>query len=304
MTAPYQTGILADASSDALFITLNVKQQHLAEFKSSLSKSPTLISQLQAQYPDSQLHASLGFSHKIWRKLDSQQPKELAAFPHLKGAEFEAVSTDVDMVIHVRSMRHDVTYELANVLFSSLSGSVDLVEEVSCFKYLDNRDLTGFVDGTENPAGDHKAEVALVGDEDSHYTNGSYLNLMKFVHDLDTWQKLDIKTQEDTYGRTKADNIEYPGGKKSLHAHTKRTSLKDEHGQSIEILRHSMPFASLTEKGLMFASYSRTPNAFNSMLRSMIIGDKDGHTDHLMRYTQAKTGQAFFVPALAWFNTL
>jgi putative iron-dependent peroxidase len=72
----------------------------------------------------------------------------------------------------------------------------------------------------------------------------------------------------------------------------------------MEILRQSIPFASLTEKGLMFASYSKTPEIFNMMLKSMIKGDQDGNTDHLMKYTRATTAQAFFIPANNWLTSL
>jgi putative iron-dependent peroxidase len=301
---PYQSGIIAEASSDALFITLNVNRSEIDLFKNALSAVPKQVEALQLQFPDAALHASLGLSHLIWDTLDTKRPLLLTAFPHITGKDIEIVPTDVDLVLHIRSSRHDATYQLGRLLFDAFGKSVALVEEVHCFKYLDNRDLTGFVDGTENPEGEKRKMVALVDDEDPDFKNGSYFNLMRFVHDLAKWEKEDLKTQEDTYGRTKHTNEEYPSAEKSVHAHTKRTSLKDEHGRSLEILRHSMPFASLTEKGLMFASYSKTPVIFNRMLESMVKGDEHGNTDHLMKYTRATTGQAFFVPSNHWLMAL
>ncbi|MCB5162408.1 Dyp-type peroxidase [Marinomonas algarum] len=297
----FQSGIIAEASSDALFITFNINRDHLSLFKTTLNKIPTLVRDLQATYPTAELHAAIGFSDLVWDELDTQRPLHLARFPEIKGDEIHIPSTDVDMVMHLRSLRRDVTYQLANALFDALGASVSLVEEISGFKYLDNRDLTGFVDGTENPEGEQRKAVALVSEEDPSFEQGSYFNLMRFVHDLDKWQQQDLKTQEDTYGRTKYTNEEYPSEQKSVHAHTKRTSLKDENGKSMEILRHSMPFASLKEKGLMFASYSKTPAIFNQMLESMVKGDKQGNTDHLMKYTRATSGQAFFIPSNNWF---
>ncbi|MCV2402177.1 Dyp-type peroxidase [Marinomonas sp. C2222] len=299
----FQSGVIAEASSDALFLTFNVKNQNFKSVKATLVMAPTFTAELQEKYPNADLHMAVGISHQAWQNFDISQPKELAPFPHIKGQDAEAVSTDVDLVLHIRSLRRDVTYLLATKLHSSLGDSVALVEEVSCFQYLDSRDLTGFVDGTENPAGESRKEVALVK-EDEAFKNGSYLNLMKFVHNLPKWEKEEVKTQEDIYGRTKEDNIEYAGADKSLHSHTKRTSLKDEHGKSLEILRQSMPFASLHEKGLMFASYSKSPMPFNRMLESMLLGDEHGHTDHLMKYTSIKTGQAFFVPSIDWLKSL
>ncbi|RBP85878.1 putative iron-dependent peroxidase [Marinomonas rhizomae] len=300
----YQSGIIAEASSDALFITLNVDRSEINALRNTLGAAPALIEELQSQFPAAELHASIGLSSLIWDDLDRNRPQFLAPFPHIAGKDIEFIPTDVDLVLHIRSSRHDATYQLANVLFNAFGSSVRLVEEVSCFKYLDNRDLTGFVDGTENPAGEQRKAVALVGSEDQSFEHGSYFNLMRFVHDLEKWENEDLKTQEDVYGRTKHTNQEYPSAEKSVHAHTKRTSLKDENGDSLEILRHSMPFASLTEKGLMFASYSKTPVIFNLMLESMVKGDEHGNTDHLMKYTRATTGQAFFVPSNKWLVSL
>jgi porphyrinogen peroxidase len=304
MMTPFQSGIVAEASSDALFITFNVNRSEINNLKNALAAAPALIEELQLQFPAADLHTAIGLSSLIWDELDSKRPKLLATFPHVAGKDIEFTPTDVDLVLHIRSSRRDATYQLANVLFKAFGSSVTLVEEVSCFKYLDNRDLTGFVDGTENPAGEQRKAVALVGDEDPSFEYGSYFNLMRFVHDLDKWEKEDLKTQEDIFGRTKHTNQEYPSAEKSVHAHTKRTSLKDENGNSMEILRHSMPFASLTEKGLMFASYSKTPVIFNLMLESMVKGDENGNTDHLMKYTRATTGQAFFIPSNQWLTSL
>jgi putative iron-dependent peroxidase len=304
MTTSFQSGIIAEASSDALFITLNVNRSEIDKLKVVLASTPTIIDEIKQEFPDAELHTSIGISHQIWNTLDSKQPSQLADFPHIKGKEVEITPTDVDLVLHIRSSRHDATYQLGNRLYSAFGSSVTLVDEVSCFKYKDNRDLTGFVDGTENPEGEQRKSVALVGDEDPDFKNGSYFNLMRFVHNLDKWEKQDIKVQEDTFGRTKEDNQEYDSADKSVHAHTKRTSLKDKDGRSMEILRHSMPFASLKERGLMFASYSKSPVTFNLMLESMVKGDQDGNTDHLMKYTTATTGQAFFVPAIDWFTSL
>ncbi|MCW8356502.1 Dyp-type peroxidase [Marinomonas pontica] len=303
MMTSFQSGIIAEASSDALFITLNVNRSDINAVKNALAAMPALIEEHQAQFPDGQLHAAIGLSRLIWDDLDNQRPRHLSTFPNITGKDIDMVATDVDLILHIRSSRHDATYLLGSALFATFGNAVTLVDEVSCFKYLDNRDLTGFVDGTENPEGEQRKQVALVGEDDPEFKNGSYLNIIRFVHDLTKWEKEDIKTQEDIYGRTKHTNQEYPSSEKSVHAHTKRTSLKDENGNSMEILRHSMPFASLTEKGLMFASYSKTPTIFNLMLESMVKGDKEGNTDHLMKYTRATTGQAFFVPSNEWLES-
>ena len=227
----------------------------------------------------------------------------LAPFPLMQGV-VNMPSTPVDLLLHLRSNRRDITFELARELMGLFSDAIEIAEDVSCFRYFDARDLTGFVDGTENPQGDHKKTIALVGDENDAFAGGSYIHVQRYVHNLERWGTQSVKDQEDVYGRTKKDNIEYPSDEKPLTAHTKRASLKDSQGSSVEILRHSMPYGNLTEAGLLFASYCRTPENFTLVLKSMVEGDGHGHTDKLMQYTTAVTGQSFFAPSLRWFAQL
>ncbi|MFD1382536.1 Dyp-type peroxidase [Rhodanobacter aciditrophus] len=305
MTIDFQTGIVAEPSSDATFILLNAAPGKEAQLRKALSTAPALIESIQQQFPDTELHAAIGFSCHGWERIMAEaKPAELAPFPSFSG-ELLSVSDEAhDIVLHIRSMRHDATHTLALKLFQSFADSVTFSQQTNCFKYLDNRDFTGFVDGTENPQGEDRKDVALVGEEDSAHLGGSYLNYMKFTHNLAKWNTVDLKDQEDTYGRTKYDNEEYASADKSVHAHTKRTSLKDDNGNSLEILRHSMPFGDLQEQGLVFASYSRTPSIFDRMLQSMIEGDEDGNVDHLMKYTNATAGSAFFIPSISFLKAL
>jgi len=262
-----------------------------------------MITRFQQSHAACNPHAVIAIGNEFWQKIDSQsQPKELTSFPSIKSMPPTPV-TPVDLLLHIRSNRRDLTYLLAKSLMELLSQSVEIVEEVSCFKYLDSRDLTGFVDGTENPEGKHRAKVALVSKEDdAEFANGSYIHLQRFVHNLNNWQTLPIKEQEDIMGRTKEENIEYKSQNKPLTAHTKRASAKGDNGEGLEILRHSMPYASLSEAGLLFASYCSSPINFSKMLENMMLGDGSGHTDKLMNYTKAVTGQAFFAPNISWFE--
>lgn len=305
MNLKHQTGITADASSDASFILLDAVAGKEAKLRQALAKFPQLIESVQTQFPDAQLHAAIGFSiHSFKRITLLESPRELTPFPSFSGQYLNVKDEAYDMVMHIRANRHDATHILALTLFKAMSDSVILRAQTQCFKYLDNRDFTGFVDGTENPQGENRVEVALVTDDEPMFQGGSYLNYMKFVHDLERWDQQSLQVQEDTYGRTKVENKEYPSSEKSPHAHTKRTSLKDDHGNSIEILRQSMPFGDLHEQGLIFLSYSKTPKNFDLMLQSMIEGDEAGHADHLMRYTHSSGGSAFFIPTLEFLQQL
>lgn len=310
MPANYQSGVIAPASSDALFITLNVRQGRDQQIIHVLQQIQPIISEFQARFSSQSVHAVVAIGSDYWDRLTFHMPKAsqhkpalLTAFPEIHGVVNMPV-TPVDLLLHLRSNRRDITFQLARELMGLFSDAVEVAEDVSCFRYLDARDLTGFVDGTENPQGDHKTSVAIVDDEDEAFAGGSYIHLQRYVHNLDRWEAQSVKDQEDVYGRTKKDNIEYPSEQKSLTAHTKRASLKDTQGNTVEILRHSMPYGNLMESGLLFASYCRTPENFTMILKSMVEGDGDGHTDKLLQYTTAVTGQAFFAPPLGWFTQL
>ena len=292
-----QTGVCAEASLHALFVSLNRTGNDTAGLKQAVCQFPDLSQQYAEQYPDAELVTVIAIGPRVWDQLFSKRPNKLVDFPAFSNQGRVAPSTPFDIWLHIRSQRHDVNYIVAKAFTNSVSEQATVVEEICGFRYLDSRDLIGFVDGTENPQGEQRAKVALVGDEDEPFRAGSYIHLQRYVHDLAAWNKLEIKAQEDIIGRTKQDDIEYASEDKLPSAHTKRTSLKDSQGQSIEILRHSMPYGTTSEAGLYFVSYARDPANFTLMLSSMINGDVAEHYDHLMDYTRAVTGAAFFAPS-------
>ena len=178
----------------------------------------------------------------------------------------------------------------------------EVIEEVRGFRYKDSRDLTGFVDGTENPGVDDRAEVALVGEFDAQFAGGSYMHLQRYEHSLKRWNQTPVAAQERIIGRTKEDNVEFSSADKSPHSHTKRTSIKDADGNSIEIFRQSMPYGDSERKGLMFISMSASAEPFRLMLHSMVFGDDQGQADDLLLFTRAMTGHSMFVPSLDWLE--
>ncbi|MFW1676796.1 Dyp-type peroxidase [Pontibacter sp. JAM-7] len=302
----FQTGVIAEPSPAALFMTFN--QSHDAKaietIKEVLAGVPELLAEFRERFPGAELHLVAAVGSCYWDTLFSRRPVSLEPFPALENGALLAPSTPVDLLFHIRSRQPDLNFMLAHTLRTSLGSAVQRIEEVNCFRFMDERDLTGFVDGTENPQGEDRIDVALVGEEDPEFSGGSYIHLQRYVHNLALWQQQGLKTQEDTFGRTRDDNIEYESADKPLTAHTKRTSLKDSQGRSIEILRHSLPYGDSEQGGLMFASYCRSPEPFTLMLQSMVEGDGEGHTDHLLRYTRAMTGQAFFAPAISLLSSL
>lgn len=307
MNQDYQSGVIAEASRDALFLTFNgdMESGSVATVCRVLSGLPQRVAALREKLSQANLHLTVAIGSAYWDRVSPRaRPALLSPFPALENGARVAPSTPVDLLFIVRADQHDACFELAGEIAKALQGAATLVEEVHGFRYLDCRDMTGFVDGTENPQGDDRLDVALVGDEDPMFAGGSYLHLQRYEHALEAWNRLPVKEQENAYGRTKEDNVEYPGSEKSPHAHTRRTSLKRPDGSSIEILRHSMPYGDSARKGLMFVSVCRTPENFALMLRSMVDGDEEGRADRILEFTRAVTGAAFFAPSKTWLEQL
>ncbi|WP_107850759.1 Dyp-type peroxidase [Oceanimonas marisflavi] len=297
MTA--QAGICAEPNLHAYYLFFNILPGRHAEVRNKLKTVPALWRELASGFPDAAFSGLVAIGNESWDELYPQaRPSELTAFPAQGEGERSAPETPFDLFFQLRADRLDVAYIGVQRVMTLLAGLAELKDERQGFRYLDSRDMTGFVDGTENPQGEDRAAVALVAD--GPFTGGSHLHVQRYHHRMARWQKLALKAQEDIYGRTKDDNIEYASADKPLTAHTRRTSLKDAEGRSMEILRQSMPWGSATEQGLVFVSCCRTPLHFTRMLESMYQKDGDGHFDLLTLFTQPRTGAAFFAPSEEW----
>ncbi|MGL4473181.1 MAG: Dyp-type peroxidase [Shewanella sp.] len=294
-----QLGICAEGNLHSIYLMLNAKEGAEPALKASLATVAQHLFESSDTHSDCAFNGFVAIGANYWDSLyPFARPAQLAPFPAMSATHTEAPAVEYDLFVHLRCDRYDVLHQIANECCQMLDGLVDISDEERGFRYQDSRDLTGFVDGTENPKGQHRQQVALVGADDSEFKGGSYIHVQKYAHMLPKWQRLAIKKQEDIIGRTKQDNIEYASADKPLTSHIKRVNLKDANGKSLEILRQSMPYGSMTNQGLMFISVCCNPSHFELMLRSMIHGDGHGHHDHLLHFTRAVTGSAFFAPSL------
>ena len=301
-----QSGVLPEASSHALFINavINNNGKLSARVRQACSTIPELTAQVAAIDPDAGLISVVAIGSDAWNRLFTEaRPRQLRPFRARSEQGREAPATSGDLLFHIRSERRDLNYFVLRKIIDCFADSISVVEEVNGFRYLDCRDLTGFVDGTENPQGEERAEVALVDKEDSDYAGGSYISVQRYVHKLKDWDNLPVKEQESVIGRTKTDDVELVGDAKPATAHISRVVIK-ENNEELEILRHSMPYGNSREAGLLFIAYAKTPDNFDRMLDRMIYADSDGHYDHLMDYTRAVSGASFFVPSLDFLHSL
>ncbi len=299
-----QKGICAEPNLHAQYLMFNVIDDDPQVIRVKLAHILDILDHYDEEHYEAMVSGVIAIGASYWEELyPGAKPAELTPFPDMQCEDRNAPVTPCDIFVQIRADRADVCYAIGAEICEVLKLHVELFEEIKGFRYLDGRDLIGFVDGTENPRGMRKIGVATVGDKDPDFRGGSYIHVQRYRTHMDKWNRVPEKQQEDIIGRTKADNVEYESEEKADFAHTKRSNLKDENGNSIEILRQSMPYGDMSVKGLFFVSCAKSPQPFTQMLASMIFGDQNGVYDKLLDYTSAETGAAFFAPSLSFIRS-
>jgi putative iron-dependent peroxidase len=248
----------------------------------------------------------VAFGSDAWDKLfGSPRPAELHPFREIRAGGRHAVSTPGDILFHIRAKRPDLCFELATQLMDNMGDAVLVVDEVHGFRYFDDRDVIGFVDGTENPRGAAAGEAAIVGDEDPAFKGGSYVIIQKYLHDMKAWNALPVEMQERIIGRKKLSDIEQKDTEKAPFAHNVLTVI-EENGKEVKILRDNMPFGrpGHGEFGTYFIGYSRTPRITEAMLQNMFVGRPPGTYDRLLDFSTAVTGSLFFAPSSTFLDNI
>jgi porphyrinogen peroxidase len=249
--------------------------------------------------PDGRLACVLGIGSQAWDRLFAgPRPAHLHPFEELAGERHRAVATPGDLLLHIRARRMDLCFEFAAQVTNRLAGAATVVDETQGFTYFDERDLLGFVDGTENPTGEAARFAASIGDEDPDFAGGSYVIVQKYLHDMAAWNALSVAEQERVIGRTKLENVELPDAVQPVNSHVALTTVTDEDGEEIQIVRDNMPFGSFGsgEFGTYFIGYAKDPAHVEIMLRNMFIGRPPGTTDRILDFSTAVTGSLFFIP--------
>ncbi len=301
-----QSAICAEGGKFGLYLTglLGDEADGLARLRQVAAALPQLTADWAIRLEEPALVSGIGFGAAAWKRLFGPiKPAALVPFEAMADGPRVAPATPADILLHIHSPRHDANFALARDIVERLGRSLRGVEEIHGFRNLGGRDLTGFVDGTENPKGEDRPSVALVGNEDPKFAGGSYVSVQRYVHDLRRWQALALSEQEATIGRTKADDEELADEVKPPYAHIARVVI-DEDGRELEILRHSLPYGTTSECGLYFIAYGRSPVPFRKMLERMVKRDGKGHYDRLLDYTRPVTGASFFAPSVDFLEGL
>ncbi len=309
--APEPQAVLAPLSRSALLLVGSVgpEADDAAKVRTFCADLSGLVRAVGFRDLESALSCVVGFGAQAWPRLfGASPPPGLHPFVPVTGARHDAPSTPGDVVFHIRATRPDLCFELATQILTALGDALVPVVEAQGFRFFDNRDLLGFVDGTENPTGQAAALAAVIPSDgpDSDFAGGSYVVVQKYLHDLDAWNALDVEAQERIIGRGKLNNVELDDDATPSSAHRMLTTVTDAAGDEIKILRDNMPFGSpaANEFGTLFIGYARGPEVLEAMLRNMFVGDPPGNYDRLLDFSTATTGGLFFVPSASMLDAL
>ena len=289
-----------------IVVTINSGSGSRDAVRSLCADLPALLRAVGFRDIEANLSCVMGFGSDAWDVLfGGPRPAELHPFREIRAGPRHAVATPGDLLFHIRAKRMDLCFELATQIMARLGDAVSPVDEVHGFRYFDDRDLIGFVDGTENPTAQAAIDAAYVGAEDQAFAGGSYVIVQKYLHDLAAWNALPVEAQERIIGRTKLSDIELDDAVKPTSAHNALTTIV-ENGKEIKIIRDNMPFgnAARGEFGTYFIGYARSPSTVEKMLENMFIGRPPGNYDRLLDFSRATSGNLFFIPSATFLDNV
>jgi porphyrinogen peroxidase len=300
---PVPQPVLAPLTSSAIFLVACIKpnRESYATVRSLCADLPGIFRAVDFRRIEAGLSCVAGFGSDAWDRLFGKpRPVELHPFREIRSGERHAVYTPGDVLFHIRAKRMDMCFELVTQIMERIGGAVSTVDETHGFRYFDDRDLLGFVDGTENPRGGPALNAALVAGEDPQFAGGSYVIIQKYLHDMSRWNALTTEQQERIIGRKKLSDIELSDAVKPASAHNALTTIV-ENGKEVKILRDNMPFGKpgQGEFGTYFIGYSRSPRTTEQMLENMFIGRPPGNYDRLLDFSRAVSWSFISQPEFA-----
>jgi len=305
MGRPEQQQIVEQPTSAAIFLVLTVAAGAEAAVRDVLANAGGLRRSVGFRAPDARLTCVVGIGSDCWDRLyGAPRPGRLHPLAALHGPVHTAPSTPGDLLLHIRAERADLCFELAQRLTEALGDAATVVDEVHGFKSFDERDLLGFVDGTENPTGPSAAEAVTIADGDRAFAGGSYVIVQKYVHDLASWDALPVEEQELVIGRTKLNDIELDDDAKPSNSHVALNTIVGADGDERQVVRFNMPFGHVGtgEFGTYFIAYARDPDVIEQMLTNMFIGSPPGNYDRILDFSTALTGGLFYVPTIDFLD--
>lgn len=292
-----QKGVCAEPNLHAQYLFLNVVDDDSEAVRAKLARILSVFDHYDTEHYEAMVTGLIAIGANYWHELyPGLIPLELTPFPDMQCEDRCAPATPFDLFIQIRADRMDICHAIGIEVMELMRLHVDLVEQIQGFRYLDGRDLNGFMYATDNPRGMYRREMAVVGDQDSDFVGGSYVHIQRYQHDLRRWHSLSDRQQEQIMGTTAQHNL--PSAEQSEWSHVVRASAKKPNDEHPQLLKQGMPYGNMTIQGLLFVSCSASSQPFKSMLHSQIFGSGGNDYDRWLDFTSAQTGAAFFAPSV------
>ncbi|WP_455200310.1 Dyp-type peroxidase [Kaarinaea lacus] len=235
----------------------------------------------------------VGFGAPLVSALGATIPG-LTVFPNLSGKGIVTPSTQSALWLWLRGNdRGDLIHQTLK-LQNQLGAALEIDDVVDAFQYKDSRDLSGYIDGTENPVGEDAVDAAIVKDAGSGLDGSSFVAVQQWVHDLSHFNSFTQDEQDNIFGRRKSDNEEFDGSPAS--AHVKRTAQESFDPEAF-VVRRSMPWCDASDEGLVFVAFGHSFAAYEALLNRM-MGLEDGIVDGLFRFTRPVSGAYYWCPPM------
>lgn len=296
-----QKGVCAEPNLHAQYLLFNVTDDDATEVRAKIARILDVFNHYDQEHYEAMVTGMVAVGENYWHELyPGPVPNELCAFPDVQCDDRSAPRTQCDLFIQIRADRIDICHAMGLEISELLRLHAELVESISAFRYLDGRDLNGFVYGAANPRGLVRREVAIIGDDNPQFAGGSYVHIQRFRHDLRRWNSLSQRQKEQVMGTTQEHNLPSDECSDSSHATRASTCLPENKHESLVL--QGMPYGDMRVQGLYAVYCSNTPRVFKSRLYSQIVGTSDGDYDRWLDYSHAETGGAYFAPSVEFIQ--
>ena len=236
----------------------------------------------------------VGLGQSVLQQLDISIDG-MKAMPEWQSGNIKTPSNDVDLWCWLRGDDRGELLHRARKICRQLSPAFTFSASLDAFQYAEGRDITGYIDGTENPQDEDAVEAAIVSGDNSALAGSSFVAVQRWQHDLDQFESFNREHQDNIIGRHLEDNEEFDEAPAS--AHVKRTAQESFTPEAF-MLRRSMPWSKDLESGLIFVAFAHSFYAFEAQLGRM-LGNEDGVTDSLFEFSQIIEGSYFWCPPVA-----